>query len=106
MGCASLTADIPRAEALILTTDATDQQTFEAVKAWHACHASSEAAETCLLVVSKMDRLRDSDGAPCSGALGLKRSRTGAATSISRGTHLQYECIFLLLMMSLLIHIH
>ena len=60
--CASTTADIPRAEALFLTVDATDQQTFEAVKAWHARQTATEAAEICLLVVNKMDRLRDSGG--------------------------------------------
>ena len=62
MECASTTADTPRGEALILTVDATDQQTFEAAKAWHARQTATDAAEVCLLVVNKMDRLRDTDG--------------------------------------------
>ena len=56
----STAADTPRAEALILAVDATDQQTFEAAKAWHA--RRTDAAEICLLVVNKMDRLRDAAG--------------------------------------------
>lgn len=62
LDCTSPAAGIRRAEALILTVDATDQQTFEAAKAWHACQASAAAAEVCLLVINKMDRLRESAG--------------------------------------------
>ena len=53
--------ELPSAEALILTVDATDQQSFEAARAWHAQHCPDDT-EISLLVMNQMDRLRGPDG--------------------------------------------
>lgn len=57
----SAAEETQQAEALILTVDATDQQGYEAAKAWHADRSHVEC-EVCLMVVNKMDLLSGSDG--------------------------------------------